>query len=428
MRHFFFILLVFSYVVNASEIYLPNELPTSNLLDNTDKSVTSFIIPAGLDIGDGRIASGPQTMLVNVDSSSSASLRLSVDNKLTTIAPGESVQFTVDLEYGNKPLEYAIAPSPAIDGTTVNYTVTIPELKSIFNQEGWQEVFNEVNGCQSDLGCETKVPYGKFSFTRIEFNKPSSFKCPKQSSLDESGNCVESVLIPAVKDCPSGFNKGGSNCFKNTSSEPIISYKCPSSSPHGNDRVVSENTKCFSLVKSYICPNGTYLNDAFECVPEADYLGKGSAFANYSCPSSKPYLVHSAAWDHYYCATYPEMQASSWCPAGFEKGVYDNGRCYSGGLAFPEKQSSCPVGFKFMPNGQCNKKEETNFLITCPEGEKFGSSQCEIMTDQGKPIEFCEGGSDLPENGICSSFSINNHSPLEGAQVAPKFSTKYWVK
>lgn len=428
MRNYSFILLAFSCMVNASEIYLPNDLPTSQLLDNTDKSITNFVIPAGLDLGDGRIASGPQKMVVNVDSSSNSSMRLSVENKLTTIAPGESVEFTVDLEYGNRPLEYAITPFPATDGSTVNYTISIPELKTIFNQEGWQVIFNEENGCQEEQGCKTKAPYGRFSSTRIELNTPSSFKCPDHNELDENGNCIKREFIPADNTCPSGFKKGGTNCFKYITKDPVVSYKCPSSSPHGDDRIVSENTKCYSQVESYICPNGTYLNDAYECVPRTDYLGKGSTFADYSCPSSKPYLIHTTPWDHYYCGTYPEMQASSWCPSGFEKGIYDNGLCYSGALTYPEKKFNCLLGFKLMPNGQCSKKEEADLLVTCSEGEKIGTNQCEVITVQGKPLEFCEGSSEFPENGICSSFSIENHSFKEGIQVSPQFSTQYWVR
>ncbi|MEF1335550.1 hypothetical protein REH81_01980 [Vibrio rotiferianus] len=177
----------------ASDVYLPS---SSDLKDHQNNSLTQVQVPAGLEVSSTQIASGPQSMVVNVSSTSDTGLKIDIGSVTHTIAPGSSKTVQVDLGYGTSPLTFNVRPQSAIAGNSVEYSLRFPNLSSIYNPSGWQEIYNDPNGCVG--GCSTQSFYGSVTTQKVWIEADSSVRCSKGGLPDAQGRCTFSIEYKVI--------------------------------------------------------------------------------------------------------------------------------------------------------------------------------------------------------------------------------------
>lgn len=368
--------LTFSYMPdNLVVMSTQRGLNTSEMLSNANDEALNYLESnIELKLDDGRMATGYQEAIITLNPSSDFPLEILGQN----LHPGESKAISIDLGLSGGRLKVPLVPlSEGVSGST-SLMFEIPSLSTIYNdREGWQQIFNSEGGCQKVDGCETSVPYGEFSETKLEKLMPTSLKCSDGTLPNTNNQCTRTYYTSASQRsaCPTGSEQVNGKCYQSRT----------------------------SLSLSKHCPAGTRYLEEGTCNALFEKVGEDIGFSEYICtglPHKVSMISLSGTHTNYYCSSLPSLTVPAKCASGE---TLDNGSltCLSGQISM-------------VTENYCNSGTLTG-------------TQCRRTSTSAPTVEYCpEGG--LPLNSKCESETISSHSPRSGIQTAPKLTTRMLVR
>lgn len=409
--------------VSSATASVDMSLPTNETLQTSSNlSINRIIVPSSLQLDDGRVASGPQNArLLNKQESNNPLVIIGSNQKPVTlkagdsiiynnyvggaiIQPGNAVGISLDLDDGSKEAVVEVRPLDSTNGDSIQYELILDDLKSVWDQSGWQVLYSNESGCQSG-DCSANKAYGSFDTVFHVVKYAAEEYCSGSGYRLVGSSCIkESATVPYER-CSYGYSLVGAQCIKTTQSDPI--QKCSGSK-------YKSGSQCFDIYRSS-CPSTHYLSSDptdGHCYPNSVTVPNGQ-----SCPASYPYAGGSNNTDTT-CFSVDtnggagrNARVESWCKVGDVGGGGYAGMpwCYN-----PSKgsatESTCQSGVFNATTGKCEINIVRDVSLSCNSGT-LTDGVCK--STEVRDVEYRCNNGDLMNNQRCEKVSIMNQSVVK---------------
>ena len=224
-----------------------------------------------------------------------------------------------------------------------------------------------------------------------------------------------------VYNCPSGYNRNGTKCTKQTSTNatPKTTYSCSSGYTLNGTKCTKKTTSNATPKTTYSCPAGYTLNGT-KCTKSTS-VG-GTPKTTYSCPSG--YTLNGTKCTK--STSTPGTPKTTYsCPSGY---TLNGTKCITGGSKevepIIEKNYVCKEGVLEDKKCRITTKAEEKTVYSCPSGYTLNGTKCTwtylATKEQGQGDYRCSNPEDTRSGEICTSTKEPTKVEGEKTYVCPE--------
>lgn len=317
----------------------------------------------------GKLARGPHT--INFTLAAGSSYAVMVNNN--RVEPGETYSFVQNLTTSAHKLTLPIYPANGGIEGLVNYTIDIPNVRSLVCLSGQQEL---------EDGCMTTT------YDVLAINCSPDYV----SDTSDGIKCLNYTTAPITLYCDDGYDRNGEICTKVTINPADYNCTAYTGAALQGAMCILKETKPVSKCKA------GFTNISGQCRGTAT-----SYSASYGCNVYQ-------TWNGSKCEEFASTNASHWqtSTCGSKWRSFD-GLCYDRATAF------CQAGWYMSDWDTCYLNGETDPPFThttpsCPSGSSWTGSRC-LGNPTPQVISCRSPGSLNTSNNMCEWWTYTDMQP-----------------
>lgn len=361
--------------------------PVAKELTYDSGEPATVIETANIFDDEGKAARGPHTIKFTLDPASSYAVMVSGQR----VEPGETFTFVQNLTTSGHKLVLPIYPADGGIEGVVNYSLDIPDVKSMICLPGQQEL---------EDGCMT------VTYEVLVINCSPEFVSDTSNGIQ----CVNYTTAPITLYCEDGYDKTGENCTRITvDAAPFDCYAYPGAALEGAMCVQQEShpvSKCesgWSDVSGQCRGAATTYNASLGC--NVYQTWNGSKCEEFSSTNASHWKIETCGSKYTYFDGMCYDQYAGSCPAGYHMWGGDFEICYKDGETKPPYSYTDPICPGGMWTGSQCLKNPTPKDVSCraPGSLNTSNGMCEWWTYTDMQYSCPSGGS--LSGSTCSTYN-----------------------